>query len=108
MTKQEIHNLDLLKQMAKIYIWWKTPDEAIKYPNRIIAQVMDIGDWYDVEKLLQAFGKERFKEILQSAEVGQFSPKSWNFWHLQLKLSVYGVTPVPDLPVRRFENNLIN
>lgn len=103
MDNQEIDSLDLLKQMAKTYIWWKTPDEAIKYPNRIIAQVMDIGDWYDVEKLIAAVGKQRFIEVLQTAEIGQFSPKSWNFWHLQLKLVVYGVTPVPDMPIRRVE-----
>lgn len=103
MDNQDIDSLDLLKHMAKTYIWWKTPEEAIKYPNRIIAQVMDIGDWYDVEKLIAVVGKERFIEVLQTAEVGQFSPKSWNFWHLKLKLVIYGVTPVPDMPTRRYE-----
>lgn len=58
MCNSDIDSLDLLKQMAKNYIWWKTPDEAIKYPNRIIAQVMDVGDWYDVEKLIAAVGKK--------------------------------------------------
>lgn len=100
--EHENNKLDLLLQLAKKYIWWKTPDEAITYPNRIIAQVMDIGDWYDVEKLYSSVGEERFKEVLQSAEIGQFSFKSWNFWHLKLKL-VNSVTKMPDLPVRRFE-----
>ena len=103
MDSKDLDNLDLLKQMAKIYVWWKTPEEAIKYPNRIIAQVMDIGDWYDVEKVILAFGDERFKEVLQSAEVGQFSPKSWNFWHLKLKLVIYGVTSMPEMPTRKYE-----
>ena len=64
---------------------------------------MDIGDWYDVEKVILAFGDERFKEVLQSAEVGQFSPKSWNFWHLKLKLVIYGVTSMPEMPTRKYE-----
>ena len=58
---------------------------------------MDIGDWYDVEKLITAFGEERFKEVLQSAQIGQFSPKSWQFWHIKLNLELR------DMPVRRFE-----
>ena len=27
----------LLKQLAARYIWWKTPDEALRYPGRILA-----------------------------------------------------------------------
>lgn len=37
-----------LKTLARKYIWWKTPDEAITMPERVIAQVMNIGDYSDV------------------------------------------------------------
>ena len=28
-----------LRELAKKYLWWKTPDEAIQLPYRVIAQV---------------------------------------------------------------------
>ena len=37
----------VLRAMAARYIWWKTPDEALLYPQRIAAQVMNIGDFED-------------------------------------------------------------
>lgn len=36
-----------LKSFARKYIWWKTPDEAVALPERVIAQVMNIGDYAD-------------------------------------------------------------
>ncbi len=42
---------EILKPSASKYIWWKTPDEAVAMPERVIAQVMDIGDHADVQSL---------------------------------------------------------
>ncbi|MGQ0593773.1 MAG: hypothetical protein ACT4QB_14350 [Gammaproteobacteria bacterium] len=36
---------EILRQFAAKYIWWKTPGGALQYPDRVIAQVMDIGDY---------------------------------------------------------------
>ena len=30
-----------LKELARKYVWWKSPDEALRTPQRIIAQVMN-------------------------------------------------------------------
>ncbi len=40
---------EALKPFARRYIWWKRPDEAIREPRSVIAQVMNMGDWDDVE-----------------------------------------------------------
>ena len=40
-----------LKPLAGKYIWWKTPDDAVAMPERVIAQVMNIGDYADVPAL---------------------------------------------------------
>jgi hypothetical protein len=40
---------DLIKALARKYIWWETPDEAALQPERVIAQVMNIGDFADVQ-----------------------------------------------------------
>ena len=37
----------LLKEMARTYIWWMTPDEAFDFPQRIVAQVMNVGTFRD-------------------------------------------------------------
>jgi hypothetical protein len=75
---------DVLRSMATRYVWWKTPDEALRYPRRIVTQVMDIGDYRDVQKLAHA-------------EAGELSEKSWIYWHLRLGLEVR------PMPVRRVE-----
>jgi hypothetical protein len=41
----------VLRGLAAKYIWWKAPDEALLYPERVVAQVMDIGDYDDVQML---------------------------------------------------------
>ena len=89
-----------LKPLASKYIWWKTPDEAVVMPERVIAQVMNIGDYSDVQVLVSQVGDEVLREVLMHAEAGQFNERSWAYWHYRLGLS--SVDHVPALPVRRF------
>lgn len=89
-----------LKTLARKYIWWKTPDEAITMPERVIAQVMNIGDYSDVHSLSVQVGDEVLRQVLTNAEAGQFNERSWAYWHYRLGLS--SVDHVPALPVRRF------
>jgi hypothetical protein len=39
-----------LEPLARKYVWWKTPDEAVSMPERVIAQVMDVGDFEDARR----------------------------------------------------------
>lgn len=89
-----------LKPLASKYIWWKTPEEAVVMPERVIAQVMNIGDYSDVQALVSQVGDEVLREVLTHAEAGQFNERSWAYWHYRLGLSSVG--HVPALPVRRF------
>ncbi len=91
---------DLLKRLARKYIWWKTPDEALLYPRRVIAQVMNIGDFNDVKTLTLHVGEEALRDVLQNAEIGDFNERSWHYWHYRLGMAEYG--QVPALPVRKF------
>lgn len=94
-------NAPCLRGFAQKYIWWKSPGEAMRYPERIIAQVMNIGDYNDVQLLVRLSEESSLKEILQTAEVGQFNEKSWHYWHYRLGLAKVG--QVPDLPHNRFQ-----
>ena len=89
-----------LKPLASKYIWWKTPDEAVATPQRVIAQVMNIGDYTDVQALANQVGDDVLREVLKHAEAGQFSERSWAYWHYRLGLA--RVDQVPALPTRRF------
>ena len=91
---------DALKPLASKYIWWKTPEEAVAMPERVIAQVMNIGDYSDVQALVAQVGNEALRNVLLHAEAGQFNERSWHYWHYRLGLAE--LEQVPPLPVRRF------
>ena len=91
---------DALKHFAGKYIWWKTPDEAVAMPERVIAQVMNIGDYADVHALATLVGDDALRAVLVNAEAGQFSGRSWAYWHYRLGLA--SVDNVPAAPVRKF------
>jgi hypothetical protein len=89
-----------LLELAARYVWWKTPEEAMLYPDRVAAQVMNLGDWDDVVAMNEATGEDYLREVLTHAEAGQFNPRSWHFWHYRLGLAEFGRLPVPSMPVR--------
>jgi hypothetical protein len=91
---------ETLKRLASKYIWWKTPEEAAAMPERLVAQVMNIGDYADVQSLASQVGDGAHREVLTHAQAGQFNARSWACWHCRLGLA--GVDQVPALPVRRF------
>jgi hypothetical protein len=89
------------KQLATKYIWWKTADEAVAMPERVMAQVMNMGDYADVQKLALQVGDNALRDVIAHAQAGQFSQRSWAYWHYRLGLA--GVDQVPPLPSRKFQ-----
>ena len=92
---------ELLKLLASKYIWWKTPEEAIATPERVMAQVMNIGDFDDIQALDRMVGDEILRQVLTHAEAGQFDQRSWAYWHYRLGLA--DLERVPPLPRRAFQ-----
>lgn len=90
----------VLMQLAPKYIWWKTPDEAMAWPERLISQVMNIGDYADVQVLANQLGDARLRDVLTHAQAGQFGDRSWAYWHYRLGLAT--LDSLPPIPVRRF------
>jgi len=85
---------------ARKYIWWQTPDSALSSPQRIIAQVMNLGTFEDVMALRALAGDDEFKHVLRNARPGEFSERSWHYWHL-----ILGIAPlddIPPMPIRRY------
>jgi len=93
-------DIDALKLLASKYVWWKSPEEAVSMPERVIAQVMNIGDYSDVQAMAGQLGDDKLREVLANAEAGQFSARSWAYWHYRLGLAAAG--RVPEMPQRHF------
>lgn len=91
---------ELLKPLASKYIWWKSPDEALAMPQHLIAQVMNMGDYADVQAMAEQLGDPLLRQVLAQAQAGQFNARSWVCWHYRLGLA--DVDQVPPLPVRSF------
>jgi len=89
----------LLAALASKYVWWKRPDEALEQPQRIMAQVMDLGTWDDVQMLAAQVGDDRLRDVFAHAEAGQFSARSWAYWHYRLGHVEPG--SVPPMPIRK-------
>ena len=91
---------EVLHRLAAKYVWWKTPDEALATPDRVIAQVMDLGDYQDVLAVARLVGDDALRRVLTEAEPGLFRDRSWAYWHYRLGLAT--LDSVPPQPTRRF------
>ena len=96
-TERDLEENTLRKFAAK-YIWWQSPEEAVQFPRRVAAQVMDLGNFEDSQELIRVCGPGKLSEVIRHAQAGWFSPRSWHYWHYRLHLAEVG--QVPALPVR--------
>jgi hypothetical protein len=93
--------LACLRTLAARYVWWKTPDEAMEFPDRVAAQVMNLGTFEDLTAMVEATGEDYLRGVLDRAGAGQLDERSWHYWHYRLGLARYGTKPVPPSPVRK-------
>lgn len=93
--------LTCLRALAARYVWWKTPDEAMQFPGRVAAQVMNLGDWNDVVAMVEAVGEDYLRHVLKTAEGGQLNARSCHYWHYRLGLADLETNPVPPMPIRK-------
>ena len=88
-----------LLDLARRFIWWFAPEEALKYPQRVIARIMDMGTFEDIHELVGIVGEEALRQTLENAEAGQFRPRSWSYW--QYLLNGLADDTLPPMPVRK-------
>ena len=72
----------------------------VAMPERVLAQVMNIGDYDDVQIMVRQVGDKALQHVLTHAEVGQFNERSWVYWHYRLGLA--DGNEVPPMPVQKF------
>jgi hypothetical protein len=75
---------DVLLELARRYVWWLPPTEALARPHLLLCQLMQLGTAEDVGLARGLVGDDAFRDALRSAPPGVLDAKSWNFWHLVL------------------------
>lgn len=92
---------ELLRPLAAQLIWWQPADVSLRNADRVIAQVLELGTFEAGQRLREVLGDRRLAQVLQRAEAGWFSLRSWNFWQQKLGL-VARSGAIPPLPRRHF------
>ena len=92
MKKLVLNRNQSLDVLAKRYVWWETIDWSYAHPEIFLANVMNLGNWNDIQKLRQLISDTILKIALQKAPAGSFSPRSWDYWHVKFALPI---SPIP-------------
>ena len=90
--------MDALRHVAQRVVWFKTPTDAMADERDFLMRVLSHGTLSDVQATRRVVGDERIRQALEVAPSGVFSPRQWLYWN-----RLYGIVPVPSMPVRRFE-----
>ena len=90
---------ELIAELGCKYIWWEPVGNAQHAPDRIIAQVMNIGTYDDIRRLEKTLGFARLAEAMLGAAPGWFSARSWDFWRGRLARETSA--EIPAEPPRR-------
>ena len=84
-----------MRAVAKRVIWFEDPEDAVLYPERLLAYLMTYGTLEEILIARKYFSDEEFEQALRNAPSGIFDLPSWNYWNV-----VYKHEPVPPLPRR--------
>lgn len=87
-------------RLARRYIWWQAPKQAICNKHKLMAQVMNLGTIDDVAILRALVDDDALRAVLADASPGWFSERSWHYWHQMLGEA--DLVDVPAMPVRTF------
>jgi hypothetical protein len=90
---------DLIAELGRKYIWWAPIGDKPHTPERVIAQVMNIGTYEDIRRLETALGFEQLADVMIQAAPGWISPRSWSFWRGRLARET--AKAIPAEPPRR-------
>ncbi len=66
----------MLKELTH-YIWWQPAEVSLGRPERLIAQVMDLGDCEDECALEDIFGDAILRSVIEHAEAGSEPPRRY-------------------------------
>jgi hypothetical protein len=74
----------LLDRLAPRYLWWNFSGSKDERTIRLLAQIMDLGTYDDIRAIERLWPPEELSILLDHAEPGWISPRSWSFWRGRL------------------------
>jgi hypothetical protein len=87
--------------LARRYVWWKDPHDALRDRHHLIGQVMTLGTLEDCVWLEEVLGREELAAAVKEPAIGVFTPRAWHYWHYRLGLAETECD-IPALPTRRY------
>ena len=87
-----------LREAASRCLWFKSPEEAVDFPEQLAAHIMTYGGTADIDALHEQLDFDGIRNALDNAPAGVFDARSWAYWNVKV-----GRYDTPPMPVRRFE-----
>ena len=84
------------EQIARSFVWFEPPEEALADPVRFMAYAMARATHEQMRTILRYVTDADFRQALDNAPPGIIDPRSWAYWNSKL-----GRYPAPPLPSRR-------
>lgn len=90
---------DLAAELESTYFWWEPIGSQPRSDARILAQAMEFASYTDIRRLETVVGRQALAAVMQQAEPGWLSERSWEFWRGRLSRATG--RSIPDEPPRR-------
>lgn len=71
----------LLAGLTEKYLWWESSNGSAPPVRRLVAQIMNLGEFGDVQHVEAALGTDVFRDAIEHAEPGWFNLRSWSYWN---------------------------
>ena len=79
-------NRQALIEVVEQLFWWQPPEKSIQNTKRLITQILEYSTPKSVRIMFDYFSNEEIIDALNNPIPGVMSEKSWQFWHIYLKL----------------------
>lgn len=91
----------LLHRLKVKYGWDMKAVDALEQPMRVLRRAMNYAVPKDQDEMEQVVGRALLVHALESAQLGNFLPARWRYWHQRLGLVAPGAEP-PPMPSDRY------
>lgn len=88
-----------IEAVSRRCVWYKSPEQAVQYPEHFIAHVLTYGMHEDVKTLRKIVSDDELREAINNAPAGVYDSRSWSYWQLML-FNRYAPPPMPSRETR--------
>lgn len=85
-----------VEEIARRLVWWEQDSKKVP-TDYLLRKIMELGTWEMIVFARKTFGEAAMKEAFMKAQPGDFSPRSWTYWHI-----MFDIRPERPMPKRKF------